>query len=336
MENSFASKRNITYNTESVVIVPDLFQEDEFSDVRTLVRAYYLYFFIIESILVIPTVFGNALILLALVKYRALRRVKAFLLVGNLAAADFLVGLVAIPMNLVSMASLRYSHSVQFCFWHVCIMYTSVLASVVNLFLLSLERFDAIVNPFCHHKLFTTRRVYFMMIFAWIVVGIFGFSPFYRNLPTASGDHYECRTKTVFPSGYLTVFNVITLICVLLSTSFFIFLVYIARNSLRKFTKTSRRLYRQKVKRELRRTRNLLIISGIFIVCWAPYCIVSLVPSRDHTVLIAKSWLASLGVVNSSLNWVVFGVKSVSFRSAFKNIVTCACRRNRLQLEHSR
>ncbi|KAH3872970.1 hypothetical protein DPMN_036194 [Dreissena polymorpha] len=91
---------------------------------ETLFRAYYWYLFATTVLLKIPTVCGNALILMYFARFRRLRREKPFILVCNLALADLLVGLVALPMEIASKTSYVFPSSPKF-IWKVCLIYST-------------------------------------------------------------------------------------------------------------------------------------------------------------------------------------------------------------------
>ena len=84
---------------------------------------------------------------------------------------------------------------------------------------------------------------------------------------------------------------------------------------------------RHNIRRDIRHTRLMIIVSGTFIICWAPYCIISLIPSQSVEIVFIRYWLGSLGLINSCLNWIVYGVRNKRFRAAFKSILNCSCRK---------
>ncbi|KAH3871871.1 hypothetical protein DPMN_035086 [Dreissena polymorpha] len=311
--------------------------DDGFQSHEVLQRIYYWYFYVIAVVLVIPTVCGNSLILISLARFSRLRRQKALLLIGNLAVADLFVGLVALPMEIVSLTSDRYSRSPQFCFWEVCVIYTNICASVVNLFLLSLERFDAILYPFQHHVRFTKRRLYIAMASLWIIIVSFGLSPIIAKLPNVDKENFECYVSKVLYRGFIIAFHAVIILCLVASTIFFLVIAQIARKAIRRFQNVETSIDHQRMRREIRHTRNMLIVSGMFIVFWGPYCFVSLIPDSvsGGGLRMAKDWLSTLGLINSCLNWIVYGIRCSSFRSAFKSIVTCDCTGKKFKLPFS-
>ncbi|XP_052775575.1 trace amine-associated receptor 13c-like [Mya arenaria] len=332
---------NISSKTKSIISSENISSEISHGGYLhhsgNLVRAYNLYFLIVSAILILPTVIGNLLILISLVRFSRLRRVKAYILVGNLALADLLVGLIALPMDLLSLSSARFSQSVEFCYWHVCFMFTYVGMSVVNLFVLSLERFHAIVYPFQHGKRFTKHRLYILMACTWLSMGLFGFSPLYTTLPEVEENSFDCRTNEILPSGFTITFNAIMLTALVGSTVFFVIVVRIARHTITRFKTVESSTDHQRIRREIRHTRNMVIISGLFIIFWGPYCIISFIPGgpHNHRLMLAKSWISSLGVINCCINWLVYGVRSATFRAAFLSILSCKCTRKHFNLPFS-
>ena len=318
------------------LLVPDFDKSDinTFIENTDQLRAYYWYFFIASAILVLPTVFGNLLIIVALLRYSRLRRVKAYILIGNLAFADLLIGLITLPMEMAILTNERYADSVVFCFMHISFLFTNIGASVVNMFVLSIERFHAVVYPFQHQQRFTKRRIYITIAIAWLCTAVFGFSPLYTTLPLVDSKTFECRAHEVIPKWYMLTFNAVVVGVIGTSTAFFVIIVQIARRIMKSTQNVDASFDRQRIRREIHHTRNMIIISGLFIVFWCPYCIVSLIPSnpRNVTWMLVRSWLSSLGIINCCLNWMVYGVRSATFRAAFLSIVTGKCARKHYQL----
>ena len=155
------------------------FSPEEGTTAYKLYLAYKIWYFIIDVILILPTVFGNSLIIISLIRFKTLRKTKAFILIGNLGISDLLVGLVLIPVDLVLILKPAVSKDPTVCLWYYCIIYTLITASVLNLFLLSVERFHAIIRPFQHNSTFTAKRIYYSACSTWIFVLVIGFIPLF-------------------------------------------------------------------------------------------------------------------------------------------------------------
>ena len=287
-------------------------------------KVYHWYFFAFNVVFMGPTIIGNSLILISLIRFRRLRLIRAYILVGNLALSDLLVGLVAMPMDIAFLVTDKFTNSIPFCTAHMSSIYTFIGLSVVNLFLLSMERFDAIVSPFEHDRRFTKSRIYVCIAFTWIFMILFGFLPFV-TMKNIDREHFQCRMKQVFPLVYRKLFLSIVLLSLVLSTVFFLYIVRVATRNIAGFNRTDSLLQHRRMKKDLRHTRSMLIITGLFIAFWGPFCVVSLVPDPSNTVLLVRNWLSSLGVINSCINWMVYGVRCKKFRAAFISILKCSC-----------
>ena len=339
LEDIVTSSNNSSLNGTSISTILDS-TSDNITVPYKLYLAYNVWYFIIDAILLLPTVFGNSLVILSLIRYKSLRKIKAFILIGNLAVSDLLVGCVVLPMDLVLIFSPLDSNERTLCLWFYCAVYTLVTASVLNLLLISLERFHAIIRPFQHNATVTTKRIYLIMCITWIFVLIIGSLPqiFWRKIMNDITG--PCRNNIMFESTYKLVMTAI--IVTALVTSFVLFIVVIriaitkskqkplsttgavnAANGLGNVVKG--RVHN--LRRDIRHTRLMIIVSGTFIVCWAPYCILSIIPSKKAAeIAFLRNWLASLGLINSCLNWIVYAARNSKFRAAFKSILNCSCR----------
>ena len=80
----------------------------------------------------------------------------------------------------------------------------------------------------------------------------------------------------------------------------------------------------QDSKRERKTAKILAIITGVFVVCWLPFFVLTflraLIPEyRDYNLLF--SIFLWLGYINSSLNPAIYTIFSPDFRSAFKKLI---------------
>ena len=334
-----SSKGDNTYNTDDYVLNTtfsldfNVLAYDQNYTENSLYFAYKLWFFLIDVIAILPTIFGNSLIIISLIRYKSLRKTKAFILIGNLALADLLVGLVLIPMDLVLLMANYVADNMTYCILYHCMIYTLITASVLNLFLLSLERFHAIIRPFQHNSTFTAKRIYYTMSITWIFVIVCGFMPMFVWGTGIIAFTPVCRSSTLFSNTYQIAMNTVIVTALVISFVFFIIIIRIAlRKTKQKQLKCTDSPMegshsRHNLRRDIRHTRLMVLVSGIFIICWGPYCIISLIPNISVTVTFIRNWLASLGLINSCLNWIVYGARNKRFRRAFKNILNCSCRK---------
>ena len=78
-------------------------------------------------------------------------------------------------------------------------------------------------------------------------------------------------------------------------------------------------------KRERKAAKTLVIITGVFVVCWLPFFVAALVMPicGDSCYLpdIVSSVFLWLGYVNSMINPIIYTIFSTDFRAAFKKIL---------------
>ena len=326
---------------------------------------YRLWFLVLDFTLLVPTLFGNILILVALVRYKLLRKIKGFILIGNLAISDLLVGVIFLPMDISLHVMDNLIENGTYCICYYSVLYTLLTASVLNpagiwcqndvvltsmrrddvastlirrhfhtkcplgnLLLLSVERYYAIIRPYRHGTRFTTQRLCILICTTWIMVVIVGFLPVFGWRPYLVENDRLCGRSILFSSSYQTIMNIIIIVALIVC---FVCFIAVIRVALRKAHATKRNNVSDSgssLKREIDYTKVLLIVSGLFIVCWGPFCVLSLFPNYSLTMLYIKNFLASLGLVNSCLNWIVYGAKNRKFRAAFKDILIHSYRKS--------
>ena len=296
---------------------------------------YKIWFLILDFILLLPTLFGNILILIALTQYNVLRKIKGYILIGNLAVSDLLVGLVFLPMDIALHLIENLLDNGTYCLCYYSVLYTLVTASVLNLLLLSVERCHAIIRPFRHASRFTTQRVSILISATWIFVLILGSLPLFGWRSYTVESDIVCRKSLIFTGTYQKIINAILIAAL---TVCFICFIAVIRIAIGKANETKacniKDVYVSgpSLRRDINYSKMLLLISGIFIVCWGPFYIMSLIPYSSVTMLYITNLLASLGLVNSCLNWVVYGVRNRKFRAAFKDILRCTWWHDKLKI----
>ena len=134
------------------------------------IAGYWFPVLITESVVILIM---NAITIIAFARIRHLRKRSTYLII-NLTVADLLVGAVTGP--LVVYLSCKDKENNGFT-WQGFIIwtfeFTFVIASQVNLLLISLERLHATLYPFRH--CFISECVYFKIIFSsWLITSLLG------------------------------------------------------------------------------------------------------------------------------------------------------------------
>jgi hypothetical protein len=125
------------------------------------------YFFVIEAILIVPILFGNSLILFSIARFRRLRT-RMNILVANLSVSDFLVGLIMIPYDIsfVMVEDLRQNKWT--CLLRETFQILFLGSSVLNLLLISVERYLAILFPLAHVHRRSRKWLALLILASWL------------------------------------------------------------------------------------------------------------------------------------------------------------------------
>lgn len=121
------------------------------------------------------TVFGNTLVIMAVIRERYLHT-STNLFVTSLAVADCLVGLVVMPFSaLYEVLENTWFFGTDWCdIWRSLDVLFST-ASILNLCVISLDRYWAITDPFSYPMRMTRRRAAALIAVVWVCSGAISF-----------------------------------------------------------------------------------------------------------------------------------------------------------------
>ena len=275
------------------------------------------------TVVLIPVVFGNSLILVSIAKTKKLQN-KMNLLVANLAAADLIIGLVVIPVDIIGDITgfkvLKY-----YCIGKLSVFILSLGSTCLNLLLISVERFVAVVFPLHKHRYLSRTRLYVIISIIWIVSIADSVVPFigWNNYP--NNGSIECVSDDVWASGYMTYNNWMLVVVNVTNTVLY---VVVVTTALRRASATSigrNMSINISQKRDLNHLKTMIIIFGLFAICWLPYtCLIVVITFYETPRLqLIRRLMLIPGVFNSAINWIVYGYRSEEYRKAFRTILCC-------------
>ena len=274
---------------------------------------------ILCGVICVPTVFGNVLILLCVINYNGVRS-SIHTLIGNLAISDLIVSAILFPFSIVTSAA-GYNSNKYVCLTKASILILSVGGTCYGLLLVSVDRFIAICYPMQYLEAFSKRRLFFMLISGWTYVAFWACLPlsgwnFYDvNLP------YNCIMDQVYTPIYQKVMNSNFIFILFLNFIMYGIVIKIAVQKSRQIYAEERLFSFRRETRDFYKVKTMGIVQGLFLVCWLPYCAVSVTVSFRHDLTLSKlqSWSLSLGLMNSSLNWMVYGYRNKQLRLRMKS-----------------
>eukprot|EP00063_Salmo_salar_P018786 XP_013993621.1 PREDICTED: trace amine-associated receptor 13c-like [Salmo salar] len=131
-----------------------------------LSTSIYITLYIFILLIAAVTVFLNVLVIISVSHFKKLHT-PTNLLILSLAVADFLVGLIVIPVGTVAIMESCWFYGKYFCVICLYINYLCLSLSLGNLVLISVERYVAVCDPLMYHSKITITRIIGCISITW-------------------------------------------------------------------------------------------------------------------------------------------------------------------------
>lgn len=271
--------------------------------------------FLVEVVIFIPTVFGNILILVSMHKFHWLRT-PLNILVENLAVCDLLIALLLIPLDVLG-TSFGLNRLRQVCLCQLTILMALLFVSLFTILAISVERYISVAYPWQHRLMKRHRYVNAINTMSWIMSILLSSSPSLGWNNFIDGVS-RCHLHQVWPMALRYTVNAVIM---LITVTHVVLFAIVVKIGLKRLPNMDQGDECRKIRRHLAKTYVMIAISTMFIICWAPYCIVTFFSQfffDREDLKIAHGWTLLLGFFNTSLNWLIYGLKNEKMRHAFK------------------
>ncbi|KAL2077548.1 hypothetical protein ACEWY4_027052 [Coilia grayii] len=141
------------------------------------------------SLLILSTLLGNTLVCAAVTKFRHLRSKVTNFFVISLAVSDLLVAILVMPWKAVTEIAGFWPFG-AFCDVWVAFDIMCSTASILNLCVISVDRYWAISSPFRYERKMTPRVAFVMISGAWTLSVLISFIPVQLNWHKAAQHHH--------------------------------------------------------------------------------------------------------------------------------------------------
>ncbi|XP_058793561.1 alpha-2A adrenergic receptor [Phymastichus coffea] len=131
---------------------------------------------VVITILMIVIVVGNMLVIIAIMTEKALKNIQNWF-IASLAVSDFFLGLVIMPFSLANEIMGYWIFGSWWCDIHSAMDVLLCTASIMNLCLISLDRYWSITQAIDYLKKRTPARAAFMIGFVWIMSAVICIPP---------------------------------------------------------------------------------------------------------------------------------------------------------------
>jgi hypothetical protein len=255
---------------------------------------------------------GNIIFIVSLWKTNTLHT-SSNLLLGNLAIADLLVGLLVQPLYVAYKAGeLNGKYT---CFVHISfstLAWLAVGVSFLTLTTISFERYIAILKPFFYLTLLQERNVVVVSVLIWLISLALVFSRF------------------VGVSSFLFYAICCTIIVISFTTTTFIYIKIfrLAKHHHKSIIDTrhheSVKNGRENLVQETKLTKTIGLVTGIFFLSYVPtLCIMVYYSIRGYgrVVKTVYSWPDTILFVNSSLNPFIYYMRNQQIRQGVLNML---------------
>ncbi|NXA77068.1 DRD1C protein, partial [Thryothorus ludovicianus] len=310
--------------------------------------------------LVLSTLLGNALVCLAILRFRYLRSKVTNWFVLSLAISDLFVALLVMPWKAVTeVAGGSWLFGSRFCDTWVAFDIMCSTASILHLCIISLDRYWAIASPFRYERRMTQRLACAMIAMAWALSILISFIPvqlhWHKAKDSRDPDSWLPGTprcdvrlnRTYAITSSLISFYIPVAIMIITYTRIY----RIAQAQIRRISTLERAggqwpapgkepsssSLRSSLHKETRVLQTLSIIMGVFVCCWLPFFLLNcLLPfcqpslegdSEEQSLCIGQTTFnvfVWFGWANSSVNPVIYAFNA-DFRRAFSNLLGCRC-----------
>ncbi|XP_037646042.1 trace amine-associated receptor 13c-like [Sebastes umbrosus] len=280
------------------------------------------------SCITLLTVVLNLLVIISISHFRKLHTTTNLLLL-SLAVADFLVGFLQMPVEILLFQGCWILGDFL-CAVNFFLGFVTTSASVGIMLLISVDRYVAICDPMFYSIKVTPKSVQVCISLCWM------FSAFHSSwmqwdFLKQPGRYNSCYGECVLVVNYVagtvdlvvSFFGPITVIIVLYMR---VFVVAVSQaRTMRSHIAAVTLQHSKKVtakKSEMKAAKNLGVVVVVFLLCFSPYYCFSLAAESN---LIEASYVASqiwLFYLNSTLNPVIYAFFYPWFRKSIKLIVT--------------
>ena len=197
--------------------------------------------------------------------------------------------------------------------------------SIFNLFLISLDRFIAIVYPMKYHIVLTKRTVYISCVSAWMFAALIAF------LVVLGGPNYEtsgemCKIKNLRPLFIHfclgTIFWIVTLLMLMIYIKIYVVMKKSSRDSMKRCSRHNTFVTEKKV------AQMVFISMGTFLACWGPFFIIFQLYLENIVSSYVFTMFCVISYCNSGMNFFIYATRSDKYRKAFR-IICCLCKKRK-------
>ena len=282
-----------------------------------------IWFWILGWVLSFLAIIGNGFIIFLVCSRRNLRtKTNAFIV--SLAVADFCVGLSVIPSLFLCDFTNTCHWPQHWLSWVNFVRWLFSYTSVVNLCVLVLDRFIAIVHPLKYITFMTRRRITQSIFFSWVLAVSY-------NVLMDALCIVLYQNKTCPFAIWLTIIVFEILPCVILILCFGSMIFHVCRHDQSARTLAKQLRFNHQVSFKTHHEKSAVImmglVIGVFLVCYGMYLRCSFLILFQTSTTITSSpchdenYKIPVLVLNSAINPLAYACFKRDIKKEFKRLV---------------
>ena len=271
---------------------------------------------LINSVCCVVGVFGNGLVLLAIVRNPTLRSVPD-LLIFSLSLADLIVTAIYLPLYISNVLCYQtMMDNTTFRMTKSFVGHLAMLASIAGILGITIDRLTAIRWPLRYPKLITKKFAFTYIPFAWLLSAAIATAySFFKP------DHL-----------FLSTYCLVLLLTTIVMYSYILKIANRVAHVQRKRMQTMR--YREeghqnqetenyqverkfaKIFKERKAVKTFAIVIGVFVITWIPLIVYTIVVSKeDSSFRSGFLWVETFSLWNSFINPFIYFARSKRYRT---------------------
>ncbi|XP_035728630.1 alpha-2B adrenergic receptor-like [Vespa mandarinia] len=178
---------NKSYNNETLIVFGDSMYPSGYTLPHIILAS------IVATLLMVVIVVGNMLVIIAIMTEKALKNIQNWF-IASLAVADFFLGLIIMPFSLANEIMGYWIFGYWWCDIYSAMDVLLCTASIMNLCLISLDRFWSITQAVDYLKKRTPARAALMIALVWLLSALVCIPPLLGwKRPTPEEDYPKCK-----------------------------------------------------------------------------------------------------------------------------------------------
>lgn len=282
------------------------------------------------------TVLENLMVLCVILHSHTLRSRPSYHFIGSLAGAD-LIGSIIFVYSFLDFHVLHRKDSPKVFLFKLAGVIASFTASVGSLFLTAIDRYISIHRPMAYKRIITKARAMIAFSVMWAVSIIFSLLPLLgwncKRLNSVCSDIFP-----LIDENYLMLWIGMTTVLLLFIIYAYIFILWKSHHhAVRMLSRSSQRsvivytaegtkvqtVRPEQARMDLRLAKTLVLILVALIICWGPLLAImvyDLFGKVNDFIKTVFAFCSMLCLLNSTVNPVIYAMRSKDLRRAFTNI----------------